>query len=203
MRLTSCEYLPEFVTGIRTKRRHGRLPRNPDALPRKQKQQEIPNRCTGCNISAHPVNRYNWIGPSATGHIAAIIAEYARIADRILSGSLIVTAAFAMPVQTTSNVTVRTRHKIQPLCKLVIFLNVANISGVLGTYIWPTFLCQDEEWYYAFRHIKRKKLGSIQWAGVSKDWTALTALKSKLPNYRCLQRQDYDTNSAQNGTFLR
>jgi hypothetical protein len=49
------------------------------------------------------------------------------------------TLPFAVPVKAACDMTVRTRHNIQSLGKLVIFLKTANVLCVLGTYIVLAF----------------------------------------------------------------
>jgi hypothetical protein len=64
-----------------------------------------------------------------------------------------------VPVQTTRDTTMRTRHKIQSISRLVIFGHTANMLCVLGTYLRLLFSAMSKDWYYAFQHIKR-----INWA---------------------------------------
>ena len=85
------------------------------------------------------------------------------MANRILADSFIVTFPCAVPVQAAGDVTVRTRHRIKLLCKLVIFLNAANILGVLGTYIGLAFSAKTKSGIMRSGTLKEKS--SAQYNG--------------------------------------
>lgn len=139
MGLAFDERLSEFVAGISTERRSCRLPCFLNAFSLKQEQEKIPKCCAGCDISAHSFDQNYGISSSATAHVPAVVAEYPCGADGHFAGAFIEPFSFAVPVQATRDTTMRTRHKIQSISRLVIFPDVANILGVLGTYNVASF----------------------------------------------------------------
>jgi len=135
VRLTSNKGFPQLIAGIKAEGGSALFPGIFNSFPGKQQKKKGPQCYRGNNALGHPLSEHHRVGSAATAHMAPIIAEYPGGTDRILARPLVISLPFSVLIQAARYAAMGTRHKIQLLCKLVVFLKTANILCVLGAYV--------------------------------------------------------------------